>query len=792
MRYGYFDGNSREYVIDRPDTPMSWINYLGTGTYAALVSNNASGYSFYKSPRSGRLLRFRFNSIPLDRPGRYVYLRDEADGDYWSASWQPVGKPLDQYRTVCRHGLGYTVFESKYREIASKFRVFVPIDKPVELWEIELENLSDRPRELSLFSYAEWCFWKMDQDLTNFQYILYTCRMDCRDGIIDYRMSYPPPEDPRAFMAATLPVVSFDTDRDAFIGVYRHEGTPVAVSNGCCSNSIAVGGNPCAALHNKIQLQPGETKRALLIIGIGDAATFGAECRSLYSNPQAVAAEFAKVRNYWEKRLRKFSCATPAPLMNTMANLWNQYQCHTTFNWSRSASFNEAGGRDGLGYRDTNQDILGVVHSIPAEVRVKLVDLLRGQLAEGYALHHFQPLTWKQGEHNLPPAEQVYSDDHLWLLLSIPAYLKESGELEFLSLKVAYADCGEDTVYEHMKRALEFSWSRRGPHGLLLGLAADWNDCINLKGKGESTWSTFLYYRALEEFVILARRCGYERDAIRFSAYQREIKERLDRFAWDGRWFIRGYLDSGRKLGSQESAQSRIFINTQTWAVVSGAANQEEGTLAMDSLAEMLATEHGIVLNYPAFREYDSEIGYITVFPAGLKENAAIFCHANTWAVIAETMLGRGDRAFQYYLSFLPAAKNDIADLYTMEPYVYSQFITGKEHPCHFGRARNSWLTGTASWSFVALSQYILGIRADYDGLVIDPCIPPEWEGFQATRDFRGKSFRIRVENPERVSQGVVSLTVNGAEIDGNLIPLRLLAESNEVNVVLGEVRRKA
>lgn len=786
MNYGYFDDMKKEYVIFNPMTPMSWINYLGTDEFASIVSNNASGYSFYKSPRLGRMLRFRFNSIPMDRPGRYIYIRDRKDGDYWSASWQPVGKPLDKYKSVCRHGLGYTVFESDYKEIHTNYRIFVPIDKPIEFWEVELENKSDRERELSLFTYAEWCFWNMDQDLSNFQYILYTCRMNYQDDIIDYRMSFAPPEDPRAFMASTLQVTSFDTDRECFIGDYHHEGNPTAVERGQCSNSIAVGGAPCASLENRITLKPGEKKYALFIVGIGDATTFGKECRNIYSDRNKVNEEFERVQNYWKQRLSQYTCETPSMMVDSMINLWNQYQCHTTFNWSRSASFNEAGGRDGLGYRDTNQDLLGVVHSIPDEVHDKLLELLKGQLHEGYAMHGFQPLIWKQGAHNIPKPEQIYSDDHLWLLLSVSAYIKETGIFDFLSEVIPYADEKEESVYEHLEKALEYSWKQKGPHGLLLGLAADWNDCINLKGRGESTWSTFLYYRALQEFVALAERCGRNKDVEHFRNYQCLIKEKLQQYAWDGEWYVRGFLDSGRKLGSHESEQSKIFINSQTWAVVSGAADQEQAKLAMDSLHRYLATEHGIVKNYPAFREYDQEIGYITAYPAGLKENAAIFCHANTWAVIAEAMLGRGDRAYQYYLSFLPAAKNDQADLYTMEPYVYSQFITGKEHPYHFGRARNSWLTGTASWSFVAVTQYILGIRADYDGLVVDPCIPSEWEGFKVCRVFRGKICNISVANPRRVNCGVVELTVNGKKVKGNMIPFDVMEEENQVEVVLG------
>lgn len=786
MKYGYFDNENREYVVIKPDTPMSWINYLGTPEYGALISNNASGYSFYRSPALQRLLRFRFNSIPMDRPGRYIYIRDDKDGDYWSASWQPVAKDLEEYKTECRHGMGYTRFISEYRGIKSNYRVFVPLNEPIEFWELELENKSDEVRDLSIFSYAEFCFWNIEQDLKNFQYILYTCRMDYLDEIIDYTLLFAGGEEPKAFMSSTLPVSGFDTDRDVFIGNYHHEGNPAAVERGQCFNSIASGGNPCAALHNKIQLKPGAKKWLLFIVGIGDARKEGRQYKERYSTREEVEKEFQAVQEYWRKRMSNYRCETPSWEVNTMVNIWNQYQCHMTFNWSRSASFNEAGGRDGIGYRDTNQDTLGVVHAIPEEVKAKLIHLLKAQLSEGYAIHNFQPLVLQQGEHNVIPRERIYSDDHLWLLLSVGAYLRETGDLDFLEEVVPYADKGADTVYNHLKQALEFSWKNRGPHGFLYGMAADWNDCINLKGEGESIWSTFLFYRAIQEFLAMAERKGREGDKKHYEEYAGIIRENLAHKAWDGEWFIRGYLDSGRKLGSAESEGSKIFLNTQSWAVVSGAFKDEKACKAMDSVNKYLATEHGLLLNYPAFREFDEEIGAITSFPAGLKENGAIFCHANTWAVIAEAMLGNGDRAFEYYLSYLPARHNDMADKYTMEPYVYCQFITGKEHPYHFGRARNSWLTGTAAWSFVAISQYILGVRADYDGLIVNPVIPREWESYTVYRKFRGKDFYIEVKNPDKVSTGVKELRVNGELLEGNLIPLDVMREENQVEVIMG------
>lgn len=787
MRYGYFDDANQEYVIERPDTPTSWLNYLGTAEYCGIISNNAAGYSFHKSSKQGRLLRFRFNSLPMDRPGRYIYIRDEADGDFWSATWQPVGKPLEAQKTECRHGMGYSTFTSEYRSIRTKMRVFVPVDKLLEFWEMEIENLGDKPRELSLFSYAELCLWDSFKDTLDFQYILYTCRMGCVDGVIDYSICLWDQREPKAFFASSLPVVGFDTDRDAFIGAYRDESRPQAVTEGACRDSIGIGGNPCAALHNRVTLKPGEKARVVYILGIGSAQSEGLAYRERYSDPREVEAEFDRVRQYWKRRLSAWQCNVPDPEVNSMMQVWNQYQCHTTFNWSRAASFIEAGGRDGLGFRDSNQDVLAVVHTLPNEVKAKLVDLMKGQLADGSAMHHIQPLTWKQGPHNIPADGMVWSDDHLWLLISIPAYLRETGDMAFLEERIPFADREEGSVYEHLQRALKFSWNKRGPHGLLLGMMADWNDCINLKGKGESVWSTMLYHLALNEMITLAQRLGRQADVATYTQWRSTIADTLSKHAWDGKWFLRGYLDSGRKLGGHQSEQSKIFINTQSWAVFSGAATPEQALQAMDSLNEHLATEHGIVKNSPAFRTMDEEIGAVTTFPAGLKENGGIFCHANTWAIVAETMLGRGDRAFEYYRSFLPASKNDSAEVYTMEPYIYCQFITGREHPSKFGRGRNSWLTGTAAWAFVAMSQYILGIRPDYDGLIIDPVVPEKWDGFTVTRQFRGATLEIKVTNPNHFSRGVRQILLNGELLQGNLIPANALKKLNRIEVEMGK-----
>ncbi len=793
MRYGYFDDATRQYVIERPDTPMSWVNYLGTDQYCAIVSNNAAGYAFHRSPKTGRLLRFRFNSVPMDRPGRYFYLRDAEDGDFWSVSWQPVAKPLDQAHYVCAHGPGVTRFESRYRDIEATLRAFVPVGESAEVWELTVKNTGDRPRKLGVFGYAEWCFWHMNQDAFNFQYILYTCRMGAEDGIVDYTVRLWPFEEPKGYFATSLPVTSFDTDREVFLGGYRHEGQPLAVERGRCFDSVAVGGTPCGALHSDIELQPGESRTAVYIIGVGDAQTKGRELRTRLSAPGEIDRELGRLSAYWDQRLNKLRLETPSAEVNSMGNVWNQIQCHTTFSWSRSASFNEAGGRDGLGYRDTCQDTLGVVHAIPEQVKAKLVDLLKAQYSFGAAMHHVQPLEWKQGPHNI--AAQHFSDDHLWLLLAIPAYIRETGDFAWLDEQVAFADEGRASVYDHLKRAIDFSWSKRGPHGLCLGLAADWNDCLNLRGQGETMFSSFLLLRGLRELIELAERTVHltparKHDIEQYGRLRDKLLAVISEHAWDGEWFLRGYLDSGRKLGSHESEGSTIFLNAQSWAVLADAAPRDLLVRAMDSVHRHLATPHGIVLNSPSYTEHDAEVGAITTFPPGLKENGGIFCHANTWAVIAETELGRGDQAFELYRSFLPSAKNDTADLHSMEPYVYAQFVTGQDHPYRFGRARNSWLTGTATWAFVALTQHILGVRAAYDGLVVDPVLPKAWEGFTMTREFRGARYEITVRQGgavSGVSDGATrQLFVDGELVRGNQVAIAPAGTTVKVELVLG------
>lgn len=797
MRYGYFDDKNLEYVIERPDTPASWVNYLGTDEYCAIVSNNASGYGFHKSPKSGRMLRFRFNSVPTDRPGRYFYLRDQEDGDYWSVTWQPVAKPFalpgeepkeGEARYQCAHAPGTSRFRCQYKGIDAEVKAFVPPGQSAEVWSLTLKNSGDRPRKLDVFGYVEWCFWHIQQDAMNFQYILYTCRMGEVDGIIDYSLRLWPLEEPKAFFASTAPVESFETDREVFLGNYRHEGQPTAVERGRCENSLAVGGTPCGALHNVVELAAGEEKRITFIAGVGDAKTDGVALRDHYKRAGAVEASLQEVAKYWDGRRAQFSATTPDPAINSMVNIWNQVQCHTTFNWSRSASFNEAGGRDGLGFRDSCQDVLGVLHSVPDKVKQKLIDLLRAQHSFGAAMHHVQPLSWSQGAHNIQ--EPHFSDDHLWLLLAVPAYVQETGDVAFFDQQVEYADAGSGRVIEHLEQALLFSWQNRGPHGLCTGLAADWNDCLNLKGSGETIFSTFLFLRAVREFLTLAAHAPTPvapETIQRVASYQTALQEAIAQHGWDGQWFLRGYVDSGKAIGSNASEGSTIFLNAQSWAVLSDAAPRERLVQAMDSVHEHLATEHGAVLNAPSYVDHNAEVGAITTFPGGLKENGGIFCHANTWPVIAEALLGRGDEAFRLFSSFMPAKKNDLAEVYSMEPYAYAQFITGRDHPYKFGRARNSWLTGTATWAFVALSQYILGVRAGYDGLLIRPATPKEWPEFSVCRSYRGATYDIHVTG----SGAVQSATFEGqalAVVEGQpvAVPLANPGTTVRVEIVCG------
>jgi N,N'-diacetylchitobiose phosphorylase len=773
MQYGHFDDSNREYVVTNHETPASWINYLGESDYCAILSHHAGGYSFYESPRWRRLTRMRFNSVPMDRPGRYFYLREA--GEHWSLAYQPSPRKDAVYRT--RIGLGYNVYEVERAGIRTSTRIFVPLGVPAEVAAVTIENTTDRTRELDLFSYVEFSFFHNDQDLSNYQYILYVARTEFKDDIASYWIRFNPNEIPRAFATTSLPVESFDLKRKAFIGRFRDEGNPIAVERGRCSNTTTLGDNPVAALHSKIRLSPGEKITGVYLLGIGDAMTVGKELKKRLCDPRHVEEEVAKLARHWEERLSPLSVETPDANTNRSINIWNIYQCHTTFNWSRSASFIEAGGRDGVGYRDTFQDILAVVHTSPARVRDKIKTMMRGQAKAGFVVHHFQPLTLDEDKKKMN-VEKTYicSDDHLWMTLAIPAYIKETGDTGVLDEKVDFLDGDEETILEHMMKALRFSHRSKGTHGILLGFGADWNDCLNFRNGGESIWTSLMFCRGLGEMIGLLRHLGRSELVTECETMRGSIGEALDQWAWDGEHFLRGFTGSGKKIGSRElpPTSAQIFLNTQSWAVFSGYALGDRGRQGMDKVKEKLASPYGIKLCHPPYTDHDPEIGAMGAFPPGLKENAGIFCHANTWAVIAEAMLGRGDRAFEYYKSYLPMERNDDIDRYEIEPYVYAQFICGPDHP-EFGMGRNAWLSGTASWSYVAATQYLLGVRADYEGLVIAPALPTAWSGFTMRRTVRGKKCVIRVSRG--AEKGIV---VAGKRVRGDLVPYDLLGADGE------------
>ncbi|MDQ1289686.1 MAG: N,N-diacetylchitobiose phosphorylase [Actinomycetota bacterium] len=798
--YGYFDDDAREYVVTRPDTPLSWINYLGSRLYGGIVTQNAGGYSFHRSGGTGRILRMRFNGVPVDQPGRYLYLRDDdsylrddVSGDYWSASWQPVGRPLSEdggadgrYACTVRHGLGYSVFTARYAGITSEFTCFVPVGQAFEYWNLRVTNPGTTSRRVSVFSYAELANeWNYRQDLENLQYSQYVVRAGLEDGMIHRTNRTRHAVHSMFFGLAGAPVVSFDTDRQAFLGPYRTPASPQAVEAGRCGNTETVGDNACASLHTTVDLAPGESRDLVMILGVGHPSRAGEGLPSgraildEYGTPGRVAAELDLLRNGWADRLAPLQVRTPDPELNSMINVWHAYQTHMTFNWSRGVSLVEAGDRDGLGYRDTVQDMLSVAHSIPSEVRARLDLILTGQTAEGGGMPLVKPLTHTPGKESAPGVERYRSDDTLWLPLTVATFVYETGDPAYLGRVLPYADHGEATVLDHLLQALRFSLAHRGVHGLLQGLAADWNDCVHLGVTGESVFSTFLFHAAALRVAGLARLAGREEDAAWCDEQAAAIRAAANEAAWDGEWFVRGISADGVRLGSRSAAEGQIYLESNVWAVIGGATSRERGITCLDAVNARLATEHGLALLDPPHTTPQEGVELsLLVFPPGHKENGGIFCHSNAWAIVAETVLGRGDRAYEYYRSFLPARYNDQADVRQAEPYVYSQFTHGPASP-RFGQSRNSWLTGTASWTYVAVTQYLLGITPVADGLRIEPCLPSTWDGFSARRLFRGHWLDITVT----VSAGsggspgdpALSLTIDGTEVGGTVVPACLL-----------------
>ncbi len=797
MQYGYFDDDSKEYVIQRPDTPRSWSNYLGSTEYGAIITNHAGGYSFFQSAAQGRFLRMRFNSIPADQPGRYIYIHDRDSGDYWSASWQPVGKPLEQYKSICRHGTAYTIIESEYKGIAAETTYFVPLGRLLECWRVKVTNRDRACRRLRLFPFVEYANnWHLWQDFINLQYTQFIVRMTVTDGIIDHGINVLLPDGEGDFQhhdgnrhtflgVVGAEVTGFETDRECFLGPYRSYHNPLAVEKGRCVNSLACGDNACGALQLDIELEPGQSHEFAVLMGIGKAAVEGRQAAADYPDPGAVQQAFETLKDYWHGRLEGMRVQTPDAEFNSMTNMWSPFNCLITYAWSRAASLVYSGERDGLGYRDTVQDLLGVLHLIPEEAGRRLELMITGQVSTGGAMPVVRPFAHRPGSETPPGEEDYRSDDCLWLFYTIPAYVKETGDLAFYDKVLAYADTGQATVLGHLRRAIEFTLQRRGVHGLPCGLYADWNDCLELGHKGETVFVGFQLRHALMTYAEINDLLARPQEAKWARSHLETLDANLQRYAWDGGWFLRAYRYDGMKFGSQENEEGRIWLNPQSWSVLSRHAAGPQARQVMDAVGQRLATEYGIMICDPPYEKTDHHVVKASLFNQGMKENASIFSHTQGWAVIAETLLGRGDQAYHYYRAFMPASYNTKAEIRQVEPYVNCQFTHSKYSP-RFGASRLPWLTGAAAWSYYAATQYILGIQPDYTGLRIDPCIPSGWETVKIVRRFRKKQFNIEIRNQAGVQKGVRTLLVNKQEMDGHFIPLDVMWDVNEVLVVMG------
>ncbi|HVU23410.1 MAG TPA: glycosyl hydrolase family 65 protein [Opitutus sp.] len=830
MQYGHFDDRAKEYVITRPDTPRPWSNYLGSLDYGAIITNNAGGYSFYRSALSSRFLRLRSNSVPMDQPGRYFYLRDQASGDFWSSSWQPVGKPLSRYKSTCRHGTAYTIITSRYSAIETENTYFVPLDQAFEYWRLKVTNKSRLPRKLAVFTYCEMASpWHMPNDLTNLQYSQFITKATVADDMLGMAVHPYHAFDPQQLMGChrlwmTLtgaPLAGYETVRERFLGsVYNTYANPQAVIDGRCSNFLAEGENACGTLQVEIELQPGETRELIALLGLGTPESHGYAARAEFGSPGRCEAELQKLVAHWHGLLGSVKVKTPDADFDSMANVWGAYNALITYAWSRHASLIYNGERDGLGFRDTVQDFLGAMPLLKEQIRPRLELMLTGQVANGGAMPVVAPFSHTPGRMPPPKREEYRSDDCQWFFNAIPDYVAETGDVDFYQQVLPYADHGEATVLDHLRRALEFNLERSGANGLPCGLHADWNDCVKMGYNGESVMVAFQVRLGLANYAQIAARLaapsnagvgrglptpplsqpaanrGLPSNAHDASFYEAEAAwargelARLDaaiqRAAWDGEWFLWAIGDDGHRYGARAESEGRIYINTQVWAVISGAATPAQGRSCMDALRRELATPYGIMLSAPPFTHTPPTVMGGVIYNHGIKENAGIFCHTQSWAVIAECLLGNGDRAYDYYRAFMPAAYNTRAELREIEPYVHCQ-TTYATCNRNAGKSRVPWLSGTASWSHHAALQWILGVRPEIDGLRIDPCIPKAWPGFTVERVFRGRKLKIEVKNPHGVSRGVASLRVGRRQLAGNLAPLEHLADGTRIVAILGD-----
>jgi cellobiose phosphorylase len=810
--YGHFDDPAREYVITRPDTPLPWLNYIGQDEFFGLCTNTAGGYSFWKDAKLRRLTRYRYNNVPMDLGGRYLYVND--NGKVWNPGWKPTKTALDRYE--CRHGLGYTRILGAKDGVEVEMLFFVPPGENLEIWKTTVKNTGKTPKDLKLFSFIEFCLFEAQNDMTNYQRTYSIGEVEVEGSAIYHKTEFRERRSHYALFACTRDVAGFDTSRDAFVGVHNglHEASvPFA---GQSKKTVAHGWNPIGSHQVDLKLAPGASETYSYILAYVDQGdlpkydkpfvmnkTKGREILAKYQKPGAVDAAFESVKKMWDGLLSKFQVDCPDPHARRMLNTWNQYQCMATFNLSRSASLFETGIGRGMGFRDSNQDLLGFVHLIPERAKQRILDIAATQLSDGTCYHQYQPLT-KKG--NAEIGGDFY-DDHLWLILSTCAYIKETGDTSILEAPVGYADKpgSKENLLHHLETSIAYTLKNRGDRGLPLIGHADWNDCLNLncfstepnesfqtagdvKGsKAESVMIAGLFLYASREMVSLYKYMKKDSDSSRMQKAYDDMLKVVEEQAWDGEWYTRAYDAKGKPVGSKANEEGKIFIESQGWCVLGGAGKDNgRARQALESVHKHLYTSNGIILQQPAYSTYHLELGEVTSYPPGYKENAGIFCHNNTWINLGWCMLGEGDRALEYYLSICPSAKESQIETYRSEPYVYAQMIAGRDAATP-GEAKNSWLTGTAAWTFLTVSQGLLGVKPDFNGLQIDPCIPKGWKDFKVTRHYRGVEYQVHVTNPKGISKGVKSLKVDGQKVEGNVIPPATGKKTVKVEVTLGE-----
>ena len=811
MKFGYFDDANREYVITTPKTPLPWINYLGCNDFFSLISNTCGGYSFYKDAKLLRLTRYRYNDTPNDVNGKYFYIKD---GDtIWNPGWKPTKTELDSYE--CRHGIGYSRFTSSKNDIQASVLAFVPMNDTCEINQVKLTNNSSSAKTLSLFSYVEWCLWNADDDMKNFQRNFSTGEVEIVDSTIFHKTEYRERRNHYAVYSVNAKIDGFDTIRDEFLGAYNGTDDPTAVKNGACTNSVASGWQPIASHQINITLNPGETRSFVFVLGyIENPEDEKWESKGVVNKKRAyemldryktdadVDKAFAELNEYWNGLLSKYTVKSSNDKVDRMVNIWNQYQCMVTFNMSRSASYYESGIGRGMGFRDSCQDLLGFVHLIPDRARERIIDIASTQFQDGSADHQYQPLT-KKGNSDIGSG---FNDDPLWLIAGTSAYVRETGDTTILTEMVPYDnDMSVATpLMGHLKRSFDYTVNHKGPHNLPLIGRADWNDCLNLNCFSEHPGESFqtfgpsegpvaesvfiagMFVKYGEEYAQLCELMGDQKEA----AYAREevakMYDAVLKDGWDGDWFVRAYDAYGQKIGSKECEEGQIYIESNGFCSLAGIGVKEGlAKKALDSVKEKLDTKYGVMILQPAYTRYHLELGEISSYPPGYKENAGIFCHNNPWVSIAETVIGRGDRAFEIYQKTCPAYCEEFSEIHRTEPYVYSQMVAGRDAKFH-GEAKNSWLTGTAAWTFVNVSQYILGVYPTHNGLSIDPCVPKDFGDFELTRKFREGTYNIKVQNPDKVEKGIKSITVDGKAIDGCVIPYVKGKETYDVVVTMG------